>query len=545
MHRRARLLGSDKADLFPWGYVMKFPLRVCVVLVSGLALPAIALAGGQADGSAVTYTKDVAPIIYENCASCHRPNQIAPMSLLSYEDARPWARAIKAKVRAREMPPWFADPRFGEFANDTSLTEAEIETLSAWADAGAPRGDGPTPAPPRFSEVGWSHPSGRDPDLVLELPFVWHIDAEGETPNFNVFVPLGFDDAKLVSAVQVLPGNVAATHHIVTLLADLPPGMVLGTGPAWPGGPVIDYALVPDPDAEPTDNAEPTDSTEPTDNAEPTDSAEPTDNAETTDNTDAAAENNGDLAVEDDDDEDFGRGDRFAFGPYIPGVGADVMRPGHARTIHGDKHQYIVWNLHYQATGKPETARPMAGAWFETGTVTNVERSLSLREHTSEGRQLVALPPAPRDPKRQVGQGLNPLLAPIPPHAANWTVTGIGGFREDSTIYSLFLHMHLRGKDVSYVLTYPDGREQVLLRVPNYNFDWQLQYELAQPIKVPAGSTVKAIARYDNSMRNRLNPAPHKEVYWSEQSWDDMFLASVNYSVDRLEKKAESTEGQN
>ena len=92
--------------------------------------------------------------------------------------------------------------------------------------------------------------------------------------------------------------------------------------------------------------------------------------------------------------------------------------------------------------------------------------------------------------------------------------------------------MHLRGKDVTYLLTYPDGREEILLRVPNYEFDWQFPYELAEPLKVPAGSTIKAIARYDNSRTNRMNPAPDKEVYWSEQSWDDMFLISVKSTQD-------------
>ena len=132
---------------------------------------------------------------------------------------------------------------------------------------------------------------------------------------------------------------------------------------------------------------------------------------------------------------------------------------------------------------------------------------------------------------RQVGQGLNPLLTPIPPNEANWTVTGIGAFQNDAIIQNLFIHAHVRGKDFTYVLTYPDGREEVLLRVPNYSFDWQFTYDLAEPVRVPAGSTLKVISRYDNSQANRLNPAPHKQVYWSEQSWDDMFLPLVGYTL--------------
>ena len=124
-----------------------------------------------------------------------------------------------------------------------------------------------------------------------------------------------------------------------------------------------------------------------------------------------------------------------------------------------------------------------------------------------------------------------PLLSPIPPDHGNWTVTGIGAVQNDSYIRSLFVHAHLRGKDFTFVLTHPDGREEILLRVPNYSFDWQYTYDLAVPVFVAAGSTVKVISRYDNSRANRLNPAPHKEVYWSEQSWDDMFLTSVGYTL--------------
>jgi hypothetical protein len=211
-----------------------------------------------------------------------------------------------------------------------------------------------------------------------------------------------------------------------------------------------------------------------------------------------------------------------------------VSRPGQAREIRGDLFKYIVWNLHYQATGEPETARPAIGIWWAPKQETKVVRSLSLRESTSEGRQLIAPPPgsvSKEDVPKQVGQGLNPLLEPIPPNDGNWTVTGVGAFQNDATIQSLFLHMHVRGKDVTFLLTYPDGREEILLRVPNYKFDWQFEYQLAQPLNVPAGSTVKAIARYDNSRTNKLNPAPNKQVYWSEQSWDDMFLISVKYTL--------------
>lgn len=474
-------------------------LRATIGMTAVAAVLTLAAPSFAAD-TAPTYNHDVASILNEKCASCHRPNQVAPMTLLSFKEVRPWARAIKAKVVSREMPPWFADQKYGKFSNDPSLTDAEIATITKWVDAGAPEGTGTAPAP-KFSAGGWSHPSGRDPDFVIEFPIEWQVPAEGETPNFNLYTPMPFADSRLVEATQVRPGNYQATHHITTGLVNMPPGMKLGRGPAWPGGPVVDYVPVPDPDAK----------------VDPSQAGQ----RRTLDNL---------------EDADVSRARSAGFGPYIPGVGADVARPGQAREIRGDLFKYIVWNLHYQATGEPETARPSIGVWWAPKQEKNtVVRSLGMRESTSEGRQLVAPPPGTisrDDAPQQVGQGLNPLLAPIPPNDPNWTVTGIGAFQNDSTIQSLFLHMHVRGKDVTFVLTYPDGREEILLRVPNYKFDWQFEYQLATPLKVPAGSTVKAIARYDNSPANKLNPAPHKEVYWSEQSWDDMFLLSVKYTQD-------------
>jgi len=467
-------------------------------LVLGIGVLLSSDPAAQTSKAAPTFNRDIAAILYRSCAECHRPNQIAPMSLLSYQEARPWARAIKTKVTSREMPPWFADPHYGKFKNDKSLSQEEIEKISAWVDAGAPQGTGAAPAAPRFAERGWSHPSGRPPDLVIEFPVDWHINATGEMPNFNLYTPLPFKEGKYVSATQVLPGNFSATHHITTAVVNMPPGTVLGRGPAWPGGPVTDYVPV---------------------------AAEKS----------VTVDNTGDAAVVEDEDDGGG------FGAYIPGAGARVARPGQARLIRGDRFHYVRWNLHYQATGQPETARPAIGVWWEnSGTVTSVERSLGLREQTSEGKALIADPAKPRNVG--IASNVNPFLTPIPANDGNWTLTGINGFQDDATIQAITLHMHLRGKDVTYVLTYPDGREEILLRVPKYDFNWQFQYEFAEPIKVPAGSTIKAIARYDNSPQNRLNPAPHKEVYWSEQSWDDMFLASVRYTVDKLDKKTAATQ---
>ena len=413
------------------------------------------------------------------------------------------------------MPPWFADPRFGEFSNDVSLNDDEIATIVAWVDGGAPEGDGSAPQAPRFSEAGWSHPAGVDPDYVIDFPVEWHVEADGESPNFNLFTPLPLDDIMWVSATEVRPGNLAVTHHITTRLINTPPGMKVGTGPAWSGGPTVDYVLIPDPDADPEKLA-------------------------ALRRARAGGVERSAESADDFGDQQAAAEASLGFGAYIPGVGVSVARPGQARSVRGDLFDTIVWNLHYQATGKPETARPSIGAWLASEADVTSVHTLLLREYTSQGEQLVAPPqPSPEEAQaaraagrdHQVGQGLNPLLTPIPPNEANWTVTGIGAFQNDAIIQNLFIHAHVRGKDFTYVLTYPDGREEVLLRVPNYSFDWQFTYDLAKPVRVPAGSTLKVISRYDNSQANRLNPAPHKQVCWSEQSWDDMFLPLVGYTL--------------
>ena len=123
-----------------------------------------------------TFTKDVAPILYKNCASCHRPGEIGPMPLISYEDARPWAKAIRDEVSEGHMPPWHADPKHGRFQNDRSLSTADRETLVKWANGGAPKGDAKDmPELPKFTD-GWSIGT---PDLVVSMPQPYKVPADG------------------------------------------------------------------------------------------------------------------------------------------------------------------------------------------------------------------------------------------------------------------------------------------------------------------------------------------------------------------------------
>ena len=160
-------------------YSMRSTLRVArLMFMAAFAVPLGAAA--QTQSAAPTFTKDVAPILYKNCVECHRPDAMAPMSLITYDDARPWARAVKQKVVKREMPPWGADPAIGKFSNDVSLNQTEIDTIAAWVDAGAPQGNpADLPPAPRF-ESGWSIGT---PDLIFRMQQPITVPADGTVPD--------------------------------------------------------------------------------------------------------------------------------------------------------------------------------------------------------------------------------------------------------------------------------------------------------------------------------------------------------------------------
>jgi len=175
---------------------------------------------------AVTFYRDVLPILQNHCQECHRPAQMAPMSLTTYEEARPWAKAIREQVRARKMPPWPADPCCGHFANDRSLSQSEIETLAKWVDTGAAKGDlRDAPAEKTWPE-GWNLPSH---DLELAMPAAFQIPASGAVEYQYFPVATGFKEDRWVQAVEVRPGNLKVVHHLVVYIRE--PGSTWTRGP--------------------------------------------------------------------------------------------------------------------------------------------------------------------------------------------------------------------------------------------------------------------------------------------------------------------------
>jgi mono/diheme cytochrome c family protein len=431
-----------------------------------------------------TYNKEVAPILFKNCAQCHGPGEIASaVGLLSYDTARPWAKSIKEKVLLREMPPWPADPNGSlKFRNDTRLSQQDINTLVAWVNAGALKGnDGDLPPVPQQPQ-GWLHPRGLAPDAVISMPGDFQLPATGEIPYVRFLVKIPFSEDKWVVATQVHPGNGAVVHHMAITEVMLANGARPADLEAF--GMLARQLGI--------------------------------SNASTL--TEPAVTTPSNHAVFD------------MLGVYTPGTTFEMYGDGNAKLLKGGKNLYLNFNIHYTTTGKPEKDGSKMALWFEPGPPKHQLFRVPAAVDTIIAGDRELLTDAPGEK----AEGTSAAIPPIPPNAENYEVIGITAYTEPVTIYQFQPHAHLRAKDFKYAVVYPDGREQTVLSVPKYDFNWQLAYELETPLKLPAGSKLVVTAHYDNSTKNKSNPSPEKEVYFraQNQSWDEMFTPFIQYTID-------------
>ena len=435
------------------------------------------------DKATVTFAKDVAPIIFNKCATCHRPGEPVPMSLTSYQEVRPWAKAVKEQILERSMPPWYADPTSSlKFRNERRLSQKEIDTIIAWVDAGSPKGDdADLPPLPKFAK-GWSW---GEPDMIIPMPVEFEVPAEGELPMQNFYVPVPFKEDKWVEAVELRPGNSAVVHHSIANVTRLPEGSKIVNGRA------VRAEL----------------------------------------NTSDASRTGGlrEGAEVFQTQDSFARAGAFKLIGQAPGKGFERHFEGTAKRI--SPGMYFQFNMHYQPSGRAEKDRSMLGLWFAKKPVTHEVLTKGVTDTVLVGGKDIG--------ETRVVNGrevrTRGRIPNIPPNVDNWEIAGEMTVKQDITLYAFAPHMHLRGKDIKYILVLPDGSRKTLLNVPKFDFNWQLHYELEQPLKIPAGSKMIAIAHYDNSVNNRYNPAPQKEVFWSEQSWDEMFIPWFEYTVDSMD----------
>jgi hypothetical protein len=428
-------------------------------LVMILTLPAFA-----ADLPAVTFHKDVEPILQRNCQGCHRPGQVAPMSFLTYQNARPWAKAMKAAVALRKMPPWFADARYGPYLNDRSLKQNEIDTIAAWADQGAPEGNLKDAPPPVQWPEGWLI----KPDIVVDGP-VHDVPA---SPKNNVvewitvIMPTGFTKDTWVTSVQIKPEFPAVTHHICVSYIPHDPAYKYGVA-YW------------------------------TDKERGEDGSALPDKGPTFLGAGTARSSDGDPTPT--ANRASGRGLPPPGGAedcYLPGNFAADYRPINAAKLIPAGSD-ITFNLHYTPNG--------------TAVTDHVKIGFTVAETPPERRYISFLTSSPTDAKRFA----------IPPNDPNWeSPPAEVTFLQDAELVYLMPHMHFRGKDMTYVLEYPDGRKETILSVPHYDFNWQLGYNVS--IKVPKGTVMRVDAHFDNSVNNKFNPNPDRTVYYGSMTWEEM-----------------------
>ena len=460
--------------------------RLFVILSMALMVVA-AIVDKRMEAASPTFAKDVAAIIYNKCANCHRPGEVAPMPLTSYAEVRPWSKAIREEVIKRSMPPWFADPHSStlKFGNDRRLSQKEIDTIVAWVDAGSPKGaDKDLPPMPKYAQ-GWTF---GEPDLVIEMPVDFEVPAEGELPMQNFYVPVPFNEERWVEAVELRPGNPAVVHHSIANVVRLPEGTKVVNGKAVKEGQTAQL------------------------------------NGQSARDTGGLSEGGSREVVLSQDN--FTRAGAFKLVGQAPGKGFERHYTGTAKRILPG--MYVQFNMHYQPSGRAEKDRSRLGLWFAKKPVTHEVLTKGVIDTIFIGGKELS--------ETRVVNGkevkVRGRIPNIPPNVDNWEIGGEVTIKEAITLYAFAPHMHLRGKDIKYTLVWPDGRQQVLLDVPKFDFNWQLHYELAEPLKIPAGSKIIAVAHYDNSIKNRYNPAPQKEVFWSEQSWDEMFIPWFEYTVD-------------
>jgi len=386
-----------------------------------------------------TFTRDVAPILDRNCVTCHRTGDIAPMPLTSYEEARPWARSIKAQIATGKMPPWHATEPRGTFSNDRRLTDQEKETLIAWVDHGAPKGNPKDQPPlPKFAE-GWE--IGK-PDVVLSMEKPFSVPASGTIRYQYAQIPTNFTEDKWVQAIEVRPGVRSVVHHILVFCRE--PEFSLRQLPFTPVVPKIP----------------------------------------------AFGTNDGDKSP------------GVLIATTAPGTNSMTFPEGTALRIRaGSK---LTFQIHYTANGKATDDTSSVGLIFAKQPPRQEMRT------TAFMNPMFTLPPG--DPDKEVDSAIE--------------------FNQDTHIYAIFPHTHVRGKDWSYQVVYPDGRKEQILSVPHYDFNWQTYYTFAKPLAVPKGSRLEAVAHYDNSENNPANPDPKIAVHWGEQTWQEMQYTGLTFTVD-------------
>ena len=391
----------------------------------GVALP-VSAASRQSDP--LTFTRDIAPILFERCAACHRPGGVAPFSVLTYEDVSPRARQLVTVTTSRYMPPWKPEPGYGEFAGARRLTDEEIARIQRWAEGGALEGD-PSDLPPLPTRPdGWQL---GEPDLVVTMPEPYALPADGADIYRNFSMPIAVAEPQYVRGLEFRAGSAGVVHHARIMIDRTGTSRKLEEEDQDPGydGMLLDGAEFPD-----------------------------------------------------------GHFLGWAAGkmPSIgPGDLAWLLEPG----------TDLVLQTHLLPTGRPEALRATVGFFFSDTPPTRAPVVLVLDSRTID------------------------IPAGEPEHLVEATYT----LPVDVDALRVSPHAHYLGKDMKAFATLPDGTTRPLIHIPDWDFDWQDDYEFATPVHLPKGTTLVMRYVYDNSADNVHNPStPPRRVVFGPRSSDEM-----------------------
>jgi peroxiredoxin len=377
----------------------------------------------------ISYSKTIAPMLVEKCTACHQQGGVAPWAMTNYDMVKGFAPMIREVLRTTRMPPWHADPHYGTFVGDRSLTAEQTKTLVHWIEAGAPRGKGSDPLTKVKPEKDvWK--MGK-PDVIIEIP-AYTVPATGivEYQCPEVQNPIGRD--VWIRGLEVHVGNKSVVHHIIV-------------------------------------------------------------------------NNPSDARGRERTTSEGGGGRRFCNAPgnlggFAPGL-QPIIFPQDTGVLF-PKDSNFIFQMHYTPSGKETVDRSRVGLYFHKKP--------------------------PKHPLHMMSMG--DLRFTIPPGAKEHTVTTKSRpTNRDMIVYDIMPHAHLRGKAARLEVTYPDGREEVLLNVPRYDFNWQTGYVLTQPATIPKGSTLVWRFSWDNSAQNPANPDPTQPVRWGDQTFEEMGLVFIRY----------------
>ncbi|MFO1021805.1 MAG: redoxin domain-containing protein [Planctomycetales bacterium] len=386
----------------------------------------------QGEAAKVTYTRDIAPILNAHCVECHRPGEVAPFSLMSYQDAAKRAQGLSRVTERKLMPPWRAEEHYGHFMDERRLTEKQIALISSWAKTGAVEGDAADlPTPPQFTS-GWRL---GEPDLVVEVEAPFTVPADGPDIFQHFAIPSHVLKNEMIVGLEFRPGNPAVVHHALVFLdtsgrarardAETPE-------PGWKTSGSIDVGIT------------------------------------------------------------------SMLGVWTPGMTPRFFPQDVG--IPMDKGADVVIQLHLHPTGKVETDRSKVALYFAKKPVAKVMS----RNPLLMGSVALEIPPGEKRYKASTKVTLP---------------TGI-------TLTSIFPHMHLIGKEMKATAFLPDGKEQPLMWIKDWNFYWQDSYVYKDPLHLPEGTRIEVVAYYDNSKENPFNPqSPPKTVLFGNDTTNEMCFA--------------------